>query len=292
MTAPGAPAPAAATAVGPPPVPVRHSRRTLPIRVEMSRQLHRRRNQIVFALLAALPLLIAGAFTLGTGGGTDNLVDQATTSGANFALFSVFVTAGFLDTVLIALFFGDTVASEANWSSLRYLLALPVPRGRLLAVKASVAGLLAAASLVVVPLVAFGLGTLFYGAGPLRSPFGTLLSPGAAAGRIGLTLAYLAVHLLWVAGLALLLSVSTDSPLGAVGATVLVDIIFSILNQITALQSVRPYLPENYVLGWVQLFSPAPDWTQMTWGVFTGLAYGSLLAVAAAVRFARRDIVS
>ncbi len=267
-------------------------RTTLPLRVELSRQLHRRRNQVVFALLAALPFVLAGAFTLGDSDGSGDLIDTATASGLNFALFTVFVTSTFLDIVLVALFFGDTVASEASWSSLRYLLAVPVPRGRLLAVKAGAAGVLAAASLLLLPLVALGLGSLLYGSGALRTPFGSEMPAATAAGRVGLALAYLAVHLLWVAGLALLLSVSIDSPLGAVGATVLVYIVFSILNQISALDGVRPYLPENYVLGWVQLFSPVPDWTQMTWGVFTGLAYGLLFGGLAALRFARRDIVS
>ena len=283
------------TAATAPARPVRRvrPRTTLPVRVELARQLRRRRNQVVFGLLAALPFILAGAFTLGTSdpnGAT--LVDVATASAANFALFCVFVTATFLDIVLVALFFGDTVASEANWSSLRYLLAVPVPRGRLLGVKATVAGLLTAASLVVLPLVALGLGTLVYGTHPLRTPFGSEMPPGQAVGRIALALAYLGVHLLWVAGLALLLSVSMDSPLGAVGTSVLVYIVFSILNQITALAAIRPYLPENYVLGWVQLFSPVPDWTQMAWGTFTGLAYGLVLGALAAWRFARRDIVS
>ena len=43
--------------------------------------------------------------------------------------------SGFLLVVVVALFCGDTVASEASWGSLRYLLAIPVPRARLLGVK-------------------------------------------------------------------------------------------------------------------------------------------------------------
>ncbi len=271
---------------------VRRQRARLPFRVELSRQLQRRRTQVVFALLAALPFILAGAFTLGDSGNADTFVARATSSGANFALFSVFVTATFLDVVLVALFFGDTVASEANWSSLRYLLAVPVPRGRLLAVKACVAALLSAAGLLVLPAIAFGLGSLLYGGNPLRTPFGSELDPGPGAARIAVAVGYLGVHLLWVAGLALLLSVSMDSPLGAVGTTVLIYIVFSILNQISALDAARPYLPENYILGWVSLFSPVPDWSQMAWGTFTGLAYGMTFALLAAFRFARRDIVS
>src|SRR3712207_9207261 len=61
-----------------------------------------------------------------------NLVDVATSSGLNFTLFVLFATTSFFLVVVYALFFGDTVAAEAQWGSLRYTLATPVPRMRLL----------------------------------------------------------------------------------------------------------------------------------------------------------------
>ena len=66
------------------------------------------------------------------GNGTPGLVVGATNGGLNFTAFSFFVSTGFLLVVAVALFCGDTIASEASWSSLRYLLAAPVPRARLL----------------------------------------------------------------------------------------------------------------------------------------------------------------
>ena len=89
--------------------------------------------------MAALPLIVLGAFEFG-GSGNDNnrngsgafssLVDVATSGGSNFALFTLLVSSSFLLVVVVALFFGDTIASEASWGSLRYLLAIPVPRSR------------------------------------------------------------------------------------------------------------------------------------------------------------------
>ena len=63
-------------------------------------------------------------------------------------MVSLFFSASFLLIVVISLFFGDTIASEASWSSLRYLLAMPVPRIRLLRQKVLVAGLLSVLALV------------------------------------------------------------------------------------------------------------------------------------------------
>jgi ABC-2 type transport system permease protein len=118
------------------------ARRTLRLRVETLRQVKRRRTQVAFGLVLVLPIIIAIAFQVGGGAGADapQLVELANTGAFNFALFTEFASVGFLLVVLVALFCGDTVASEASWSSLRYLLAQPVPRSRLLRQKLTIAG--------------------------------------------------------------------------------------------------------------------------------------------------------
>ena len=52
------------------------------------------------------------------------------------------VMSGFLLVVVAGTFAGDSVAGDAAWGNLRYLLMRPVPRGRLLVAKAFVAGVL------------------------------------------------------------------------------------------------------------------------------------------------------
>jgi len=183
---------------------------TLPVRVELTRQWRRRRTQVTLALFALLPVILWIAFSVGDapdqGAAATSLTDLAQASGVNFAVFALFSSASFLFVVVVALFFGDTVASEASWSSLRYLLAIPVPRVRLLRQKAIVAALLSLATLLVLPLVAVVLGTLVYGAGDYLSPTGESLPYGTALVQIALAVAYLAIHLLWVAGVASLLT--------------------------------------------------------------------------------------
>src|SRR3954467_3555270 len=156
-------------------------RHTLRLRVEFVRQLKRRRTQITFGLLLVLPIIIAIAFKAGGGAGTQapQLVGLANSGGFNFALFTEFASVGFLLVVVVALFCGDTVASEASWSSLRYLLAQPVPRSRLLKQKLIVAGSLCVAANAVLPLWAFVVGGVFFGWHPARSPIGGSFGPGA-----------------------------------------------------------------------------------------------------------------
>ena len=260
--------------------------RTLPVRVELVRQLRRRRTQVAFALVALLPVILWIAFELGDDGppgGAPNLVDLAKGSGANFAVFALFASAGFLLVVVVALFFGDTVAAEASWSSLRYLLAAPIPRARLLRQKAIVAGLLSLAALLLLPVVALLVGTLAYGANDLVSPTGESLPFAAGASRVLLGALYVAVHLCWVAGLAMLLSVSTDAPLGAVGGAVMASIVSQILDQITALDELRDYLPTHFGTAWSGLLADQIDWGDMTRGAFSAVAYAAVFFAAAVV---------
>ena len=268
---------------------------TLPLRVELVRQLRRRRTVLTLGFLALLPFLLWLAFKVGredhNRGGT-TLVDLAASSGLNFVVFTMFSTVSFLLVVVVALFFGDTVASEASWSSLRYLLAAPVPRARLLRRKAVVAALLSAFAVVLLPAVAMAVGVVAYGSGDLVSPTGQSLDFLPAASRLALAPAYLMVHLAWVAGLALLLSVSTDAPLGAVGGAVMVSILSQILETIDALGDLRDYLPTRFNSAWADLLSSPIDWAHLASGAFSGLLYATIFGLAAWWRFATKDITS
>jgi len=210
------------------------ARRTLPLRVELRRQLKRRRTQFAFGFLVLLPFLLMAAFELGsndsTGGGAASFVDLATTGAANFTIFTIFASTGFLLVVIVALFAGDTVASEASWSSLRYLLAAPVPRSRLLRQKLLVALGLSGFALVLLPTVALLVGWVAFGWAPVRSALGSTLSTPQALLRLAIIVGYLAVVMLFVAALGFLIGVYTDAPLGAVGGAVLLVIVSNILE--------------------------------------------------------------
>lgn len=271
------------------------ARKTLPLRIELIRQLRRRRTQLVLGFLVLLPFLLVVSFELGKASPnrrSGGFVDLATASGVNFVLLTLFVSSSFLLPMIVALFFGDTIASEASWSSLKYLLAAPIPRHRLLRRKAISSGLMSVFALSLLPAVALVVGVIWYGAGELVSPTGEAASFGDGITGLVLAVGYIAIHLFWVAGLALFLSVSTDAPLGAVGGAVLASILSQILDQITALGDLRQYLPTHYALAWADLLSTDVDWSQMTKGVFSALAYGAFFTLLAARRFNTKDITS
>jgi ABC-type transport system involved in multi-copper enzyme maturation permease subunit len=270
--------------------------RTLPLRVEAIRQLRRRRTMVAALILLALPWLLVGAFELGGSappGPGAGLVGLATTGGLNFAAFSFFASVGFLLVVAVALFCGDTVASEAGWASLRYLLAAPVPRARLLRQKLVVALAYSTVAVTSFPLMALVAGTVAFGWHPLRLPgTGAVLGPGEALGRMAIVLAYVLVTELVVAGLAFLLSVSTDSPLGAVGGAVGLVIVSDILDAVTALHGWRRVLPTHWQFAWLDAMQPQISWGGMLEGAAVSVSYALILFALAFRHFRAKDIVS
>ncbi|WP_020660399.1 ABC transporter permease [Amycolatopsis benzoatilytica] len=269
--------------------------RTLRLGVELRRQLRRRRTQLVLAFVAVLPFILVVAFQIGQSSPnrrSGGFVDLATASAPNFVVLAFFVSGTFLLPMIVALFFGDTIASESSWSSLKYLLAIPVPRHRLLRQKAAVSGLLSIAALVLLPVMSLLVGLIWYGAGDAISPTGDAVSFGDSMLALLLSTVYIVVQLAWVAGLALLLSVSTEAPLGAVGGTVLVAILSQILDQITALAGLRNYLPTHYSFAWIDLISTDIDWTNLASGVLSSVVYTTVFLLLAGRRFARKDVTS
>jgi ABC-2 type transport system permease protein len=271
------------------------SRRTLGLRVEARRQLTRRRTQIALGFLVVLPFLLVAAFTLGNdsrGDGAPALVDLATEGAANFTVFTLFVSSGFLLVVVVALFSGDTVASEASWSSLRYLLAIPVPRSDLLRRKLIVGLGYSALGVVLLPSVAYLAGGAFFGWAPLRSPLGDTISGIEILVRIGVAVGFIGISLLFVASLAFLIGVWTDAPLGAVGGAVLLVILSNILDAVTALGDARRFLPTHYSFAWTDVLGAQITWDGMARGALWSIGYSVALLAAAWWHFERKDITS
>jgi ABC-2 type transport system permease protein len=271
------------------------SRHALPLRAEIRRQLSRRRTLVVFAVLVALPLILVAAFTLGgpdDGTGQRGFVDLAQDGGANLVVFTLFASTGFLLVVVVALFTGDPVPSEASWSSLRYLLTAPVRRERLLRQKLVAAGLFTLAAYVFLPAWSLLVGGIAYGWSPYVGPTGDQLAYPLVLARLAVAVLYLFVSLSVVGAFAFLLGTTTDAPLAAVGGGVVLWIVCAILDQITALGSVRQALPGHFAFAWADALAPTIDWSSMAQGALWSIGYSVVLVGVAVWRFLRLDVTS
>jgi ABC-2 type transport system permease protein len=271
------------------------ARPSLPLSAEIGRQLRRRRTIGIFIVLAVLPVVLLLAFWLGNDGGDSGergFVDLAQESGANLVIFTLFASTSFLLIVIVALFAGDTVPSEASWASLRYLLAAPVRRERLLRQKLVVAALSCVVALVFLPAWTLVVGGIAYGWGPYVGPTGTQIGWPEFAGRLVIIVGYLLVELSVVGAFAFMLGVLTDAPLAAVGGAVLLMILCAILDSITALGSIRNGLPGHYAYAWRDALAPTLNYSDMITGALWSLGYAIIAIWVAFWYFLRKDITS
>jgi len=267
----------------------------LPLAAEIGRQVRRRRTIGIFIVLAVLPLVLLLAFWLGNDSsetGERGFVDLAQDSGANLVIFTLFASTRFLLIVIVALFAGDTVPSEASWASLRYLLAAPVRRERLLRQKLIVAALSSLVALVFLPAWTLVVGGIAYGWGPYVGPTGTQIGWPEFAGRLLIIVGYLLVELSVVGAFAFVLGVLTDAPLAAVGGAVLLMILCAILDSITALGSIRDGLPGHYAYAWRDALAPTVNYSDMITGALWSIGYAIIAVWFAFWYFLRKDITS
>ena len=268
-------------------------RAALPLHVELVRQLSQWRVLAAVGVLLVLPLVVRLAFLLGgaqpSQTGSD-LASLAQSSGGSFAAFVLLVSGGYLVTIVVAVLFGDLIAGEASRSTLKYLLAIPVPRLRLLAVKAAAASLILLAGLIGMAAIALLVGVLSYGPGGMQVPNGPRLGLGETIGRLALTTAVTPFGVLWAAALGLLLTVLTTSPLAAAGGVVVVAIVTTTLDQVQALKDFRLWLPTHYAFAYQQFLLQPVDLRPIADTLVNGLLWVLVLGPIAAWWFHRKDI--
>ena len=276
--------------------------KTLPYRLELYRQIKRKRTLFSYIFVISLPVIVALAVKFGTSGnstgptrfgsGTADLIGLATKGAANFTATMFYFATPFLLVAVISIFNGDTVASEASWSTLRYLLAAPVPRTRLLIQKLKVSLTLSLFAVVLLIGTSWAVGAVAFGLAPMQTPLGVTLGNALATERIVIIGFYLAIVLLSVAGLAFYLSVSTDVPLGAVGGAIGIIILSNILDAISGLGTIRNWLPTHYSFSWFDALSSSIDWTQMIRGASYSLILFAVLISLAVIKFNKKDVTS
>ena len=86
--------------------------------------------------------------------------------------------------VVVAVVAGDSIAGEAGYGTLRYLLAVPAGRTRLLVVKYATIVVWAMAAVFIVSAVALIVGAILFPVGPVTLLSGDTVSLGAGLVRV------------------------------------------------------------------------------------------------------------
>ena len=283
----------AAARPAPPAVPGAFSRL---LRSELRLVFGRRRNLVLLAGLAAIPLLIALAVSLTSGGpepGEGPPFSERVSSNGLFLVFTALtVSLPLFLPLTVGIVSGDAVAGEAGTGTLRYLLTVPVTRGRLLLVKGLASFAFAVAAVLTVALVGLAAGAALFGLGETTLLSGDTVPVGEGLLRALGVAAYVALSLTGLVAVGLFVSTLTEVPVAAMAATVVVAVASSIVNALPQLSAVHPVLLTHHWLDFGELLRPQVDVGALAAGLTVQIGWVAIAAAAAWSRFTTADVTA
>jgi ABC-2 type transport system permease protein len=266
--------------------------------VELRKLFRRPRTWVTIGLLNALPVLVAVLLAVTDlaprPGEGPVFLSAVLTNGTLYPLAARGIVLPLFLPIAVALIAGDAVAGEAQAGTLRYLLARPAGRTRLLVAKLVSVFAFVFVTVLVVAAVGYVVGQLLFDVQPIggTSLSGTTLTSQQIAGRTLLAIGYVAVSMLGVAAFALFFSTLTDSPLVAMLGALGILVASSLLFTLDAASSFAPYLPTRYWLAFVDLFREPIQWRDVVRGLGLQAVYVVVLLGAAWANFSTKDVAS
>jgi ABC-2 type transport system permease protein len=280
------------------------------IRVELAKLVRRPRTWVSLLLLCGLPVLVA-VFVAVTHiapppGQGPALLSAVLSSGSLYPAAALAIVLPIFLPVAVAVVAGDSIAGEAASGTLRYLLARPVGRTRLLGAKLIALIVYTLSAVILVAVTAYFTGITLFGSHPVAATPGGLttsniaatslsgsgLSPSDIALRTIGAVAFIAVSMLGVGAIALFLSTITDSSLGAALGALAALITSEVLVTLNSASAVDPYLPTRYWLAWIDFFRDPIVWRNIERGFAVQGLYVLVFLAAAWAHFATKDITS
>ncbi|MBB5132089.1 ABC-2 type transport system permease protein [Thermocatellispora tengchongensis] len=263
---------------------------------ELGLTFRRPRNIAMLAVLAAVPVIIGVVLRVvsddGAEGGAGSIITAVAGNGMMLTFAALFVLVPLLLPVAVAVVAGDSVAGEAGMGTLRYLLAAPAGRTRLLAVKYANAVVFGLAATALVAASALITGFLLFPVGPITLLSGSTIPLAEGLVRVLVAVGYVAAGMAALAALALLLSTLTEISIGAIAATLVLVVVTQVLGAIPQLAPVEPYLLPSWWLGFDGALRAPMALDDMGQGLLVFAAYAVVCGSAAWARFTTKDITA
>ncbi|MCM0638602.1 ABC transporter permease [Cellulomonas wangsupingiae] len=266
------------------------------VRSELALVLGRRRNLVLLVGLALVPVLLGVVLFLAQDSGLDGqgppFVARVTGNGLFLVVAALFLCTPFLLPLTIGIASGDAVAGEASAGTLRYLLAVPVARGRLLAVKALGALAFAAAAVLAIAVVGLVTGAVLFGVGDLTLLSGTTVPLTDGVLRVAGVVAYVGLSMTGLVAVGLFFSTLTEVPVGAMAATVVVAVVSSVLDQLPQLEAIHPALLTHHWFDFAEMLRVVPSTDVLAQGLAVQAAWVAVFGALAWARFTTADVTS
>ena len=263
--------------------------------VEARTLLGRARVRALLVVLAAVPVFLAVAVWRSGGPAAGNgppFVDRVSHNAVFAAMASLTVAMPFFIPLSVAVVAGDAIAGEASLGTLRYLLLQPAGRARLLLAKAVVLALfcvVAAIDIVVVGLIA---GVAFFPHGAVVTVSGTTISFFDGVGRSLIAAVVVGASMFGLASIGLFVSTLSDVPIAVMAITVGLVIVSGILDSISEVSFLHPWLFTHYWTAFYDLVRAPVYWHNIWKDLVLQAGYVAIFGAAAWARMTSRDVLA
>jgi ABC-2 type transport system permease protein len=268
------------------------------LRSELGLVFLRRRNQALLAVLAGIPVLLGIVLrvsSLQSGGGNgpgSAFLGQVTGNGVFLAFLTLVVELTLILPLAVAVVAGDSVAGEAGRGTLRYLLAVPAGRTRLLGIKFAAVVTFCLCACLLVAGVAVVLGAILFPVRPVTLLSGTTIPLAAGLLRLLFVVVYIAAGMAALGSIGLAISVFTEHAIGAIAAVLVIAVASEVADNVSQLAAVHPYLPTHWWLSFDALLRSPVAWTSLAHGLLSFAVYAAIFCSVAWARFTTADVTS
>jgi ABC-2 type transport system permease protein len=263
-------------------------------RGEMRLMLTRRRNIVLLAVLAIVPLFIGVAVDVSRprNGDGPQFIGQISTNGLFLVFTALTVALPFFFPLVIGVIAGDSIAGEAGSGTLRYLLTVPVTRGRLLAMKTLAVATFTAITVLVVSLIGLITGAALFGLHPVTLLSGDTVSLGSGLLRTASITGYVIIALFALSAAGVFVSTLTENAIAAMAATIGIAVFSALLDAVPQLSAIHPILLTDHWLGFGELLRSGINSTDLERWSALHLGYAAIFLSLAWARLNTKDISS
>jgi ABC-2 type transport system permease protein len=270
------------------------------LRSELALVFRRWRNLALLAVLVLIPVILGVALRLavphgggggGAGPGAAFLV-QVAGNGVFLAFLALTIMLTLVLPLVVAVVSGDSLAGEANTGTLRYLLAVPAGRARLLSVKYAAVVIFALVSCLLVAASSLIMGAALFPIGPVTLLSGTTVPLAGGLLRLLFVVLYVAGAMAMLGAIGLAISSLTEHPIGAIAAIMVLAVASEVADNVPQFAVIQPYLPTHWWLSFDSLLRIPIDGTALTHGLLSFAVYIVIFGSIAWARFTTADITS
>jgi ABC-2 type transport system permease protein len=257
----------------------------------------RRRNLLLLGVVALFPVLIGVGLRVAShphGGGAGGLgfISQLAGNGVFLSFIALSVLLTLVMPVVVAVVAGDSVAGEAGYGTLRYLLAVPAGRTRLLSVKYAVIVVFGLCVSAIVTAFSLLTGAVLFPIGPVTLLSGSTVSLADGLVRLLFITLYIAAAMAALGAIGLAISTLTEHAIGAIAALAILVVTSEVVDNIPQFAPVAPYLPTHWWLSFDALLRAPVDTGTLFHGLLSFGVYMILFASFAWARFTSADVTS